>query len=157
MGKTEERFNPDEVKELDEAIRGSYNDFVRLERRNLLLSSSVILISAFSGLNPSKGSLFGFSFENLSPRNFYAILVVLTIYFLAAFWIYSIPTYKDAKQARQNILWGSGKLVYHKPWYSPFPQNFGSNARYYVWVFIHFILPVLAGVLSCVVGIVKIV
>ena len=156
MGETKERFNPDEVKELDEIIRGSYNDFVRLERRNLLLSSSVIIIAAISGLNPSKGTLFGFSFENMSPAIFYSICVVITIYFLVAFLIYSVPTYRDAKQTRQRILSGSGTLEYQRPWYSLLPPNIGSDGRYYIWVLVHFGLPVLLGVASCVIGVVQI-
>lgn len=156
MGETKERFNPEEVKELDEVIRSSYNDFVRLERRNLLLSSSVIIIAAFSGLNPSKGSLFGFTFENLTQPAFYSIFVVLTIYFLAAFLIYSVPNYRDARQARQNILTGSGTLEYCRPWYSIVPPNISTDARYFGWVFIHFILPVLSGVISCIIGVAKI-
>ncbi len=156
MSETKQRHNPNEVKELDEVIRSSYNDFVRLERRNLLLCSSILIIAAFSGINPSKGSLLGFTFENLTPSAFYSILFVLTVYFLAAFLIYSVPNYRDAKQVRRNILSGSGTLEYNRPWYSIVPPNIRSDARYYGWVFIHFILPVFAGVVSCFIGLAKI-
>lgn len=156
MAEVNERFNPNEVKELDEIIRSSYNIFVRLERRNLLLVSAIAVISAYSGLNPSKGTLFGFSFENLTPSAFYLILTVLTLYFLVAFLIYSVPNFRDATQARKNILSESGALEYEKPWYSIVPPNIDTDARYFSWVFVHFILPVLSGLMSIAIGVSKI-
>ncbi|WP_077343658.1 hypothetical protein [Pseudocolwellia agarivorans] len=156
MVETRERYNPNEVQELDEVIRSSYNDFVRLERRNLLLTSSVTIISAFSGLNPSKGSILGFTFENLTSSAFYLILLALTAYFMAAFLIYSVPNYRDAKEARKAIVAGSHTLEYSRPWYSIVPPNIGTDSRYYCWVFIHFILPVLAGLASCIVGVLNV-
>ena len=156
MSETKERFNPKEIGELDEVIRSSYNDFVRQERRNLLLLSSITFISVFSGINPSKGSILGLSFENLTEPTFYLILLVLTAYFLLAFLIYSVPNYRDAKQARRKIVSESGALEYSRPWYSIVPPNIGTDSRYFSWVFIHFGLPVIAGVISCIVAVFKI-
>jgi hypothetical protein len=156
MAETRERCNPNEVQELDEVIRSSYNDFVRQERRNLLLSSSITIIAAFSGLNPSKGAILGFTFDNLTSSAFFLILLVLTAYFLVAFLIYSVPNYRDAKEARKAIVASSHTLEYNRPWYSIVPPNIGTDSRYYSWVFIHFILPVLAGIVSCIVGVLKV-
>ena len=47
------RYNPEEPEKLDSIISESYNNFVRLERRNLLAISSVILISYFGGADPT--------------------------------------------------------------------------------------------------------
>lgn len=156
MSETKDRFNPKEIEELDEVILSSYNDFVRLERRNLLLSSSITIITAFSGINPSKGSILGFSFENLTESAFFAILLTITAYFLSAFLIYSVPNYRDAKQARRKIVSESGSLEYSRSWYSIVPPNIGTDSRYFSWVFIHFVLPVLAGLISCIIAVVKI-
>lgn len=157
MREIKERFNPKELEELDEVIRSSYNDFVRQERRNLLLLSSITIIAAFSGVNPTKGSIMGFSFESLTEPVFFTILLTLTVYFLAAFLIYSVPNYRDAKQARTKIVTESGSLEYSRPWYSIVPPNIGTDLKYFSWVFIHFVLPVVVAIVSCIISMVKIV
>jgi hypothetical protein len=83
-------------------------------------------------------------------------LLVLTSYFLVAFLIYSVPNYRDAKEARKVIVSESHTIDYNKSPYSIVPANIGSNSRYYGWIFIHFILPVLTGITSCLIGILNI-
>lgn len=155
MGDVKERLNESESEQVDELIRKSYSEFVRLERRNLLIVSSTILVSALAGLVPNEASILGLSFKKLTPGVFYGILVVLTIYFLAAFSIYSFPTYKEAKERRRKILKESSTLEYHKPWYSMMPPNMLSDSRYYFWMFLHFFLPIITGIASCIVGFIK--
>jgi hypothetical protein len=156
VGEAVMRINSNEEKQLNELIRGSYNDFVRLERRNILLASSVTLVSAFSGVNPSGLSVLGFTFNNLTQFTFYSTLVLFIGYFLVAFLIYSIPNYRDAKLARQKILNDAATVEYIRPWYSIVPPNIDTDARYYSWVFIHFLFPVIFGVGAIAVSAVKI-
>lgn len=155
MPEIKERFNPSEIEELDEIIRSSYNDFVRQERRNLLLCSSVTVIAAFSGLKSENFSLLGFTFTNLTESAFYLVLAVLTAYFLVAFLIYSEPHYRDAKRARRRIVSESGSIEYFRPWYSIVPSNIGTDSRYFVWLFVHFILPILAGIIALTTAVTK--
>lgn len=151
-----ERHNPNETKELDELIINSYDAFVRLERRNLLLISSIIAISGFIDLKPSDASAFGFKFDNLSANAFYFISLLLNLYFMVAYSIYAWPLFRNAHKTHQNIISGSGTLEYERPWYSLKVPNFGSDARYYIWIFVHFILPEVMGTIAFVIGVVKI-
>jgi len=150
------RYNPKETEELDNIIRNSYDDFVRMERRNLLLASSVLLISFFSAFNPSNGTVFGFSFKNLSIESFYLIVLIVNIYFLVAFLIYALPSYRNAKKMRKSIIEKSGTLQYQRHRLLLELPNFKNNTQYYTWVAVYFYLPVCLGVLASIVGMLKI-
>jgi hypothetical protein len=147
MREVSKRVNTHEEERLAELIRGSYSDFVRLERRNLLLSSWATIIGSIIKINPSTAGVMGFTFENLTASSFYIILDMLTAYFLFAFLIYSIPNYRDAKLARKSML-SSSTLEYSVPWYSMVPPNLRSDIKYKSWMFIHFIFPVISAALA---------
>ena len=83
------RFNPDEPTELDKIIRGSYDDFVRLERRNLLATSAITLIFSFGNIKPNNLTLSGFGFPDLDARMLFVILFFTCLYFLFAYMIYA--------------------------------------------------------------------
>jgi hypothetical protein len=151
-----ERYNPNETNKLDDLIANSYDAFVRLERRNLLLISSVILISSFVELKPTNVSAFGFEFENLSLTTFYVISLLLNIYFIVSFIIYADPIFRDAIKLRRDIINNSGTLEYQRPWYFLTVPNFVSNSRFYIWISVHFILPVIMGFAACIIGVIKI-
>ena len=57
MVEIQERWSSDEKNKINEMINGSYSDFVRLERRNLLLVSSVTIISLIAAISPDKVSV----------------------------------------------------------------------------------------------------
>lgn len=71
-----ERSNKNESQQLDALILDSYHDFVRLERRNLLAISSVVLAAWFLGFTPATSTLSGFKFSNLSAQNFISLLLL---------------------------------------------------------------------------------
>lgn len=151
------RFNPKEAKEIDRIILESYDDFVRLERRNLLIVSSIILVSTFSNIDFSAASIFGLSFKNLDQRTYYTVLSCLVFYFSVAFATYGITGFKKAITLKREIIKNSGSLTYAIRFpFLEFP-NFSHEARYRVWLTLHFILPVFLGVVSFVIGVIKIV
>jgi hypothetical protein len=151
------RHNPKETEELDSIIRNSYDDFVRIERRNLLIASSTILIAWFSDLNPSKGTIFGFSFNSLSVESFYLIVLIVNFYFLVAFLIYAMPSYRNVNKMRKSIIEKSGTLQYQGHRFSLELPNLKNNTQYYTWVAVYFYLPVGLGVLASLAGVLKIV
>lgn len=125
------RYNRKEGEELDKIIQESYDDFVRLERRNLLIASSALLLSGISGINPTSGSISGFSFNNLNERTYYLILGCIVLYFLFAFIIYAIPSFKRALKSRKEILKNSGLITHFDKKFSLKFPNLFHDARYH--------------------------
>ena len=142
------RYNINETSDLDKIITTSYDNFTRLERRNLLIVSSITLISCVSGIDPSSGNAFGFNFTNLNKTTFYSISLALNIYFITAFSIYSWPLLRNALNERKETINKSGTLSYERRRFSLELPNFISNSRFQLWLFIHFFLPILSGVIA---------
>lgn len=153
MKQVSHRYNREEGEELDKVIHESYDDFVRLERRNLLITSSVILLSCVSELNPTRGAIFGFSFDGLNEKTYYLILAVIVFYFLSAFIIYGWPSYKRAINARKKIIENSMTITEFNKLISFDARTIFHNARYYSWTFLHFIMPSILGIISLLIAI----
>ncbi|MEC8859284.1 MAG: hypothetical protein VYE29_04700 [Pseudomonadota bacterium] len=150
------RYYPKEGLEIDELITSSYDAFVRLERRNLLIVSTTILFSFISSISPSESTVFGFTFNNLNESIYYTLLTILNLYFLSAFSIYAYPGYRASKNKRKEML-GKGMTITSqmRRWQIDLP-NVGHSIRFNLWFFINFYLPVALGVLALVTGVYKI-
>ena len=98
MNEKSYKYSPHEPEEIDNLITGSYDRFIQLERRNLLLISFLVIFSSIANINPDKVSILGLTFENFGVTHFYSTLVVLVVYFLSAFVIYGYPNYRIAKK-----------------------------------------------------------
>ncbi len=150
------KYNSEESEEVDRIIIESYDDFVRLERRNLLLISMLVIFAGVSGLNPKAGSILGFTFNNLTENVFYLILLSLIIYFIVAFVTFSFPSFKKSLKQRKEILSNSHTLDYSTNIFDFGVLERIHGIRFYTWLAIYFILPVFLGVLSAAICIVKI-
>ena len=150
------RFNPNEPEELDKIITGSYDDFVRMERRNLLLVSSVTLFSYLANIKPTEAKFLGFSFDNFNESNFFLILLTLTIYFLFAYTIYAIPSFRFSLKSWNSAKGKAMGIAGDKHRFSIEFKNIASSGRFLLWVFINYILPILAGIIASVFAILKI-
>lgn len=146
MVEIQERWSSDEKNKINEMINGSYSDFVRLERRNLLLVSSVTIISLIAAISPDKVSVAGINFENFTPTSYYFVLLLLIIYFMAAFWIFSFPKYQEIISVREKVKKNAITLEYSVPWYSAAVALFKlSDAKFLLWISIHYYLPIAIG------------
>ncbi len=151
------KYSSKESEELDDLIVVSYDRFIQLERRNLLVISFVIIFSSVMNINPSKGSFLGLTFENFSSTDYYLTLLVLVVYFLSAFIVYGYPNYKLTLKkkdeiAKKAMTISSNVRIWHIEW-----SRLKLDFKYLSWLFLHYLLPVILGLLSIVMGIVKIV
>jgi hypothetical protein len=151
------KYSPREPEEIDDLIAGSYGRFIQLERRNLLVVSFVTVFSALTNINPSKGALFGLSFENFNVSSYYTTLLILAVYFLSAFIIYGYPNYRIATRTKGEILKKGMTItrtvnLFHVEW-----SRLMLDFKYKSWVFIHYLLPVMFGCVSIIVCIIKII
>lgn len=150
------RFNPDESTELDKIVRGSYDDFVRLERRNLLASSAITLIFFFGNVEPTEIVYAGVSFPAIDTRMLFFILFFICLYFLAAYMIYAYPGFRDVMSKWKALKAKGMQIVGDRHRWSIEWKNFLSNTRYALWLFFNYALPILVGVSALVVGACKI-
>ena len=146
------RYNPDEPKELDKIIRGSYDDFVRPERRNLLVTSAIIMISFHASIKPESVNQSGFSFPDIDTRMFFGILTFTCLYFLVAYIVYAYPNFRESKINWKALKSKAMKITGNKHRFPIEVQNHLSNARYFLWIFINYILPVIAGISASIIG-----
>ena len=58
--------NPEDSKKLDEIIRESYDVFIRLERRNLLIISSLMIFTSIHKFTFEKVNVLGVFVNNVS-------------------------------------------------------------------------------------------
>lgn len=158
MGKKEihMRYSSHESGNLDQIIIGSYDDFVRMERRNLLLTACILIFSYFSEIVPNTGGVFGFSFENLNEKIFYSVLFCVVAYFFLAFTVYAYPSYRKSKNEWVNVKNSAMKIISES--YRPSVQirNVLSSCRFQLWLFIHYYLPLLFGTFAAALALVKI-
>lgn len=148
-------YSPKEPEELDALIVESYNQLVQLERRNLLLVSSIVFFSAFTKINPTTGSLLGVTFQNLSEMHFYTGLCALVLYFLIAYLVYGYPRFKATLKAKNAIAKNSMKISRNVSWYEIEWGRFSLDLKYRVWLIFHYIFPVLLGTLAIVIAVIK--
>ena len=97
------RFNPNEGNELNNIIKDSYNDFVRIERRNLLAISTIIFILSFAGVKDAKIVFFGISFINMGAPLLFKILTFICFYFFIAYIIYAYPNFAESKSKWKDL------------------------------------------------------
>ena len=144
-----ENISPAGKEKLDKHINGSYADFVRLERRNLLLFSGIILISAFAGFSPDNFSFSGASFSNLNEAVYFSILAIVTFYFLVAFVIFSYPNYREAIVTKAELTSSSHTLEYSIAWYMLLATLWKTNdIRYFSWIAMQYVLPCMLGIIA---------
>lgn len=142
-------YDPDESARLDELVASAFSEWVRRERRNLVLFASVSLFVAITGVTPSEAGILGLSFpEGSAQKNVSVFLLLATGYFLAGFWIYASPEYKAAravrrKQQRERLLIESNRSLRHIAL-----GNFLGAGRYNFWITYEYNLPRWMGVLA---------
>ena len=150
------RFNPNESRELDKIIRGSYDDFVRLERRNLLATSAITIIFFFGNIKPKNVTLSGFEFPDIDTRMLFIILFFTCLYFLVAYMIYAYPGFRDAMNKWKNLKSQAMQISGNRHRLPIEWKNSLSSARYTLWLFFNYALPVFAGVSALAVGVCKV-
>lgn len=146
------RFNPNEPAELDKIIRGSYDDFVRLERRNLLAASAITFISSFGKIYPNDVTLSGVGLPGIDASMLFTVLFISCLYFLTAYMVYAYPGFREAmnkwKVLKSEAMQISGNK--HRPPIEA--DNILSNARYTLWLNFNYVLPVIVGAFALAVG-----
>jgi len=150
------RFNTEEPEELDKIIRSSYDDFVRLERRNLIIISGIILISFFGDANPNDLALFGFKFPNLNTELLFTIMSLVCLYFLIAFMIYSYPNFRESRKTWKNLISNTMTATGQFHRFHIELVNALSTSRYLLWLVFQYIFPVFLGLTALIIGIYKI-
>lgn len=150
------RFNPEEAEQLDSIISGSYDNFVRLERRNLLAASSVMLLSYFGGANPSSFNLPFVELPNLNVTMLFASLLFICLYFLIAFVIYAYPGYRASKKSWKELTSNTMQITSNIHRFPIEIDVFLSSSRYYIWLSFNYIFPVILGVMALLAGACKI-
>lgn len=150
------RVNPEEPERLDSIISESYDNFVRLERRNLLLISSIILISFVGGATPTNFSLQYVNLPNLDKDMLFSVLMLVCVYFLVAFIIYAYPGFRAAKKQWKELTSKSVQITSNFHRFHIEKDVFLSTSRFYVWLFFNYILPVALGMLALIVGVCEI-
>ena len=151
------RYNPREPEDLDQIIRSSYDDFVRMERRNLLIVSSIIIFSFFAGINPEKASFLGFSFPKMNEIILFSILLTLCIYFFIAYVVYALPGFRSARKGWEEIIGKAMKISGTTHRCQIELKNYISNSRYYIWLTFNYILPLVLGLIAIGMAVVKVV
>lgn len=150
------RCNPNEPTELDKIIRGSYDDFVRLERRNLIGTSAITLFFFFGKVTPKNLMLSGFGFPDIDARMLFVILFFTDLYFLTAYMIYAYPGFRDVINKWKTLKSQAMQITGNKHRLPIEGKNFLSSARYIMWLLFNYALPVVLGVSALAIGICKI-
>ena len=150
------RFHKDEADRLDKIISDSYDDFVRMERRNLLTVSSITLISFIGNVNPKDLKIIGFEFPNINASMLFVLLSITCLCFLIAFIIYAYPGYREASKQWVEISENTVTMSGQFSWLPAKVEDLLSTARYKSWLLFNYFLPILVGVSSLIVGVCKI-
>jgi len=150
------RFNPNEADGLDSIISQSYDNFVRLERRNLLAASSVMLVSYFGGANPTSINLPFIELPNLNVSMLFTLLLLTCMYFLIAFVIYAYPGYRVSKKGWNELTSKSMQITSEFHRFHIEKEVFLSTSRFYIWLFVNYMLPITMGLAAILIGVCKI-
>jgi hypothetical protein len=150
------RYNPNEPKELDGIIIDSGNDFSQAKRRRLLYVSLFTMFSYFGDIKLQEAAIIkGLPFANLKSV-FFPTLLILTIYLLCAYTINAVPSFRSSLKSwdlvRRKAMGVGGKLRLGLK-----SKNITSSGRFYLWIFIEYLLPILVGIMALVFAILKIV
>jgi hypothetical protein len=136
-------WDPKQTQKLDDLIQTSFSDFVRRERRNLILAASISLFVCASKAVPTEASLLIFKIEKLSPRHTYAFLLVICIYTALGFWLYALPEFRkavtewnsDSKKHKLSIDGNQALWQIHR-------DNLATAFRYRTWVSFEYMFPI---------------
>ncbi len=151
------RFNSEEAEHLDSIITNSYSDFVRLERRNLVAASCVMLLAYFGNASPSNVNLPFIKLPNLNITMLFTALLLTCLYFLLAFIIYAYPGYRESKKNWEELTSETFQITSNFRWYHIEKDVFLSTSRFYIWLFFNYLLPVAMGLLALFFGACKII
>lgn len=151
------RFDPKEADKLDEIIRGSYDDFVRLERRNLLAVSVLIFLAFFGNIVGNNIVLLGISFPNIDTGMMFIILLAGCVYFLIAYAVYAYPGFRCSWKKWKGLTSGGMVISGEKHRWPIEINNFFSSMRYFSWLFVNYIFPIIMGFVALALGLSKIV
>ena len=155
MNMKETKFNPEASEKLDNIIRDSYDDFVRMERRNLLIVSSISIFSYFVNIDLKNSSIFGLKILNMNETVFLILLILLSLYFLVAFIIYAIPGFNSAKKEWKEVMKHAMIFSSNHLQISTLLRHSSSTVRYYIWLFLNYIFPSLLGLIAIIMLIIK--
>lgn len=150
------RNNLDEPEDLDSIIVESYDSFVRLERRNLLVSSSVTLIAYFGDATTGIFNTSIMRFPAMSENMLFTILIITSLYFLVAYLIYAYPGYRTSKNKWKKLTSSQIEITSNFHLLHIEKEMVLSDSRFLIWQFISFYLPVLMGLMAIAVGLLKI-
>ena len=144
-----EQWNPEEKNKINEIIDGSYSHFLRLERRNLLLVSSITIVSIITAISPNQVSVAGINFERFTETTYYSVLFTLISYFLVAFWIFFSPKHEEVISIRKKLKSGAFVLEYSESLYSSTIAILKlSDIKFILWLVIQYYLPLAIGCLA---------
>mgnify|MGYP000666156118 CR=1 FL=1 len=134
------RSHKGEADSLDKIISDSYNDFIRMERRNLLAASSITLISFVGDVNPKDLKIIGFEFPNINISILFVLLSIACLYFLVAFIIYAYPGYREASKQWAKISENTITMTGQFSWLPAKVEDVLSTARYKSWLIFNYFL-----------------
>ena len=142
--------NPEDSKKLDEIIRESYDVFIRLERRNLLIISSLMIFTSIHKFTFEKVNVLGVFVNNVSFNDFSIVLFFTCLYFIFAFSVYAYPSYNSSQEKWSRIKNERMKIISNKHRWSLEIKNHFLGFRYFMWMFIHYIFPLIFGFIALV-------
>ncbi|WP_373020659.1 hypothetical protein [Thiomicrorhabdus sp.] len=148
MAMHKERTTHGEPEKIDSIMRNSYDDFVRMERRNLLAISSAIIFAFWSNVS-GEIDFFGLKFTGIDPSFLFGILFLICLYFLIAFSIYAYPGYRTARQEWKEQTSHLGSIAFEKSLFQRlFCKANLSSLRYMTWLHFTYAFPIAIGFLS---------
>lgn len=148
-------YIPEEPEKIDQLIIESYDQLVRLERRNLLLVSAIVIFSVLTKINPTEGKIIGISFQHIKEIHFYLGLVALVSYFLIAYLVYGYPKFKATLKAKREISKKAMSISRNVRWWEIEWGRLQLNLKYLSWLLFHYIFPLIFGVTAIIVGLLK--
>jgi len=142
---------------VNDIIVSSYDRFLMLERRNLIIASTCSIFSYITKLNPESGSFFGLTFRNLSEETYYFLLLLLNLYFIFAFLIYLTPSVSKSITQRKKLIDSSMRIQYKTSLLDFSHLKIMLNIKFYSWLFIHYILPIAMGLIALIIDSIKVI
>lgn len=142
---------------IDEINKKTYDDFVRLERRNLLITSFISIFLCISNVDTSKLNFVGIQFDKLSNATLLITISLLTLYFLIMFIISMIPYYRTAKKEWHEILKkltprGTNSISYA---IKGKVNSYIASLRFQTWIVFNYLFPIFLALLSFVLVLLK--
>jgi len=119
-------------------------------------ASSVMLISYFGGATPTRINLPFVELPNLNQSMLFASLLLICTYFFVAFVIYAYPGFRVAKKSWKELTSKTMQITSNFHRFHIEKEVFLSTSRFYAWLFVNYILPVLMGVIAIAAGVCKV-